>query len=100
MDSGRSRCARRRRAPDGRGEIRRFRRDHTNGAAIPGRDSESESLVRVVTFGEIMLRLGAPGFERLLQSPTLAATFGGAEANVAVALSHWGEDAGFVTVLP
>ena len=40
---------------------------------------------RVVTFGEIMLRLSPPGFERLFQSPVLSATFGGGEANVAAA---------------
>jgi 2-dehydro-3-deoxygluconokinase len=42
----------------------------------------------VITFGEIMLRLSPPGFERLLQSPMLVATFGGGEANVAVSLAH------------
>lgn len=55
---------------------------------------------RVVTFGEIMLRLKAPGHERLFQSPALEATFGGAEANVAVSLAQWGLDAVFVTALP
>ena len=40
--------------------------------------------MKVLTFGEIMLRLKAPGRERLLQSPILEATFGGGEANVAV----------------
>src|ERR1022692_172561 len=40
----------------------------------------------VVTFGETMLRLAPPGFERFLQSPQFVATFGGGEANVAVAL--------------
>jgi len=55
---------------------------------------------RVVTFGEIMLRLKSPGFERLFQSPTLEATFGGGEANVAVSLANYGLDAAFVTVLP
>lgn len=54
----------------------------------------------IVTFGEIMLRLAAPGFERLLQSPTLQATFGGGEANVAVSLARFGMPAAFVTVLP
>ena len=44
----------------------------------------------VVTFGEIMLRLSPPGFERLLQSPVLCATFGGGEANVAVSLAQFG----------
>jgi 2-dehydro-3-deoxygluconokinase len=56
--------------------------------------------MKVVTFGEIMLRLSPPGFERLLQSPTLSATFGGAEANVAVSLAHWGFDSVFVTRVP
>jgi 2-dehydro-3-deoxygluconokinase len=53
-----------------------------------------------VTFGEIMLRLAPPAFERLLQSPHFVATFGGGEANVAVALAGFGLSAAFVTVLP
>src|SRR5687767_6280001 len=55
---------------------------------------------RVVTFGEIMLRLSPPGFERLLQSPSLVATFGGGEANVAVSLAQFGLDSWYVTRLP
>lgn len=55
---------------------------------------------RVVTFGEIMLRLKSPAFERFFQSPVLEATFGGGEANVAVSLANYGMDASFVTVLP
>jgi 2-dehydro-3-deoxygluconokinase len=55
---------------------------------------------RVVTFGEIMLRLAPPGFERFLQTPQFIATFGGGEANVAVALAALGAPAAFVTVLP
>jgi 2-dehydro-3-deoxygluconokinase len=55
---------------------------------------------RIVTFGEIMLRLKAPGFERLFQSPILEATFGGGEANVAVSLANFGDDVSYVTVLP
>ncbi|MFH1477855.1 MAG: sugar kinase [Verrucomicrobiota bacterium] len=55
---------------------------------------------RIVTFGEIMLRLKSPGFERLFQSPLLEATFGGGEANVAVSLANYGLNAAFVTVLP
>jgi 2-dehydro-3-deoxygluconokinase len=55
---------------------------------------------KVVTFGEIMLRLSPPGHERLFQSPVLSATFGGGEANVAVALAHFGFDSYFVTRLP
>ncbi|HEY1338451.1 MAG TPA: sugar kinase [Bryobacteraceae bacterium] len=53
-----------------------------------------------VTFGEIMLRLAPPGFERFLQSPQFVATFGGGEANVAVALAALGVPAAYVTVLP
>jgi 2-dehydro-3-deoxygluconokinase len=47
-----------------------------------------------------MLRLAPPGFERFLQSPLLVATFGGGEANVAVALAGFGASARYVTVLP
>ncbi len=54
----------------------------------------------VVTFGEIMLRLAPPGFERFLQSPQFVATFGGGEANVAVALAGFGVPARYMTVLP
>jgi 2-dehydro-3-deoxygluconokinase len=53
-----------------------------------------------LTFGEIMLRLKTPGNERFFQSPTFEATFGGGEANVAVALANYGCDAGFVSALP
>lgn len=55
---------------------------------------------KAVTFGEIMLRLAPPGFERFLQSPQLAATFGGGEANVAVALASLGQPSAFVTAVP
>jgi 2-dehydro-3-deoxygluconokinase len=55
---------------------------------------------KTVTFGELMLRLSAPGHERLLQSPVLGATFGGGEANVAVSLAQLGLDSQFVTRLP
>ncbi len=55
---------------------------------------------RVVTFGELMLRLSPPGFERLLQSPVLSATFGGGEANVAVSLARFGVESRFVSRLP
>ncbi|MBI3681736.1 MAG: sugar kinase [Acidobacteria bacterium] len=54
----------------------------------------------VITFGEIMLRLAPPGFERLLQSPQFVATFGGGEANVAAAIAGFGYPARYVTVLP
>ena len=56
--------------------------------------------MKVITFGEIMLRLKSPGYERFFQSPSLEATFGGGEANVAVSLANYGMDAAFVTVLP
>jgi 2-dehydro-3-deoxygluconokinase len=57
-------------------------------------------MTRIVTLGEIMLRLKSPQFERLFQAPLLEATFGGGEANVAVSLARFGLDAAFVTVLP
>ena len=56
--------------------------------------------MKVLTFGEIMLRLKAPGQERFFQSPVLEATFGGGEANVAVSLANYGMEAEFLTVLP
>ncbi|MGP1576802.1 MAG: KHG/KDPG aldolase/sugar kinase fusion protein [Treponema sp.] len=55
---------------------------------------------RVVTFGEIMLRLAPPGYTRFIQTETFGATYGGAEANVAVSLANYGIDASFVTKLP
>lgn len=55
---------------------------------------------RVVTFGEIMLRLGPPGFRRFCQADSLEMSFGGAEANVCSSLALWGIDAAFVTKLP
>lgn len=57
-------------------------------------------MTRVVTFGEVMLRLKAPASERLMQSPFLEATFGGAEANVSVSLAQYGLAVSFVSVLP
>ncbi len=54
----------------------------------------------IVTFGEIMLRLAPPGFERFLQSPGFVATWGGGEANVAVSVAGFGLPAAFVTVAP
>ena len=55
---------------------------------------------RVITFGEVMLRLAPMGYLRFTQSDTYEATFGGAEANVAVSLANYGIDAAFVTKLP
>ena len=57
-------------------------------------------MTRVVTFGEVMLRLKSPAFERLFQSSVLEATFGGAEANVAVSLANYGMTATFVSAIP
>jgi 2-dehydro-3-deoxygluconokinase len=55
---------------------------------------------KIITFGEIMLRLKAPGSERFFQSPFLEATFGGGEANVAVGLARFGMDVAFVSLIP
>ncbi len=55
---------------------------------------------KFLTFGELMLRLKSPGRERLMQSPSLEATFGGGEANVAVSLANYGLDAEFLSVIP
>ena len=58
------------------------------------------SVMKVITFGEIMLRLSTPGFQRFVQSRSFDATFGGGEANVAASLAHFGLDAYFVSKLP
>ena len=55
---------------------------------------------RVITFGEIMLRLSTPGYLRFGQARQFDATFGGGEANVAVSLANYGIDAAFITRLP
>ena len=55
---------------------------------------------RIVTFGEIMLRLAPEGYTRFVQAENFGATYGGGEANVAVSLANYGEDAAFVTKLP
>ena len=55
---------------------------------------------KVVTFGELMLRLAPEGYLRFVQSEKFEATFGGAEANVAVSLANYGVDAAFVSKLP
>ncbi len=55
---------------------------------------------KVITFGEIMLRLQTPDFQRFIQAKSYDALFGGGEANVAVSLSNFGLDAAFVTKLP
>ena len=57
-------------------------------------------MARVVTFGELMVRLQPFHYERFVQANTLEFTFGGGEANVAVSLANYGMDAAFVTKLP
>lgn len=56
--------------------------------------------VKVVTFGEIMLRLTTPGYQRFVQAETFDVTHGGAEANVAASLAQFGADVHFVTKVP
>lgn len=56
--------------------------------------------MKIVTFGEIMLRLSTPGFERFLQAGHFDAVFGGGEANVAASLAGFGNEAWFVTRVP
>ena len=55
---------------------------------------------KVVTFGEIMLRLAPEGYMRFVQAESYGATYGGGEANVAVSLANYGLDTSFVTKLP
>ena len=55
---------------------------------------------KVITFGEIMLRLAPEGYYRFVQADSFGATYGGGEANVAVSLANYGFDAKFVTKLP
>ena len=57
-------------------------------------------MAKVITFGEIMLRLSTPGYLRFSQAKSYDATFGGGEANVAVSLANYGVDVKFVTRLP
>ena len=56
--------------------------------------------MKIVTFGEIMLRLAPPGFQRFTQARSFEAIYGGGEANVAVSLANFGEQVEFVTRLP
>ena len=55
---------------------------------------------KVVTFGEIMLRLSTPGFQRFVQANSFDVVYGGGESNVAVSLSNYGFDAYFVSKVP
>lgn len=56
--------------------------------------------MKVVTFGELMVRLQPFNYERFVQANSLEFSFGGGEANVAVSLANYGLDAAFVTKLP
>src|SRR5215813_13451719 len=55
---------------------------------------------RALTFGEIMLRLVTPGYQRIIQATSYDVSYAGGEANVAVSLAAFGHEAAFVTVLP
>jgi len=57
-------------------------------------------MAQVVTFGEIMLRLNPPGFQRFLQADTFEISYGGAEASVAISLANYGVSSSYVTCLP
>ncbi len=56
--------------------------------------------MRIVTFGEIMLRLSPPGFLRFSQASSFDVVYGGGESNVAVSLANFGMDSAFVSRLP
>ncbi len=55
---------------------------------------------KIITFGEIMMRLNPPGYLRFLQTDSFEATYAGGEANVAVSLANYGNDAAFVSKVP
>ena len=57
-------------------------------------------MAKVVTFGEIMMRLQPPGYKRFIQAQSLEVEYGGGEANVAVSVANYGMNACFVTKLP
>ena len=57
-------------------------------------------MARIVCFGELLIRLSAPGRELMLQTPRLETNVGGAEANVAVSLARFGHDASFISIMP
>ena len=56
--------------------------------------------MKVVSFGEIMVRLGAPDYLKLIQANKFDVSYAGAEANVAVSLANYGVETDFVTCLP
>src|SRR5262249_7698039 len=93
-----------------RGAARRHRRQRTphrlerrireNAVGRTFRSGGGTMPPRVVTFGEIMLRLGSPGFQRLFPSPMLTAPVRGGAANVAASLAQLGLQSDYVTRLP
>jgi 2-dehydro-3-deoxygluconokinase len=56
--------------------------------------------MKIITLGELMLRLSPPGFQRFVQTPSFEVSFGGGEANVAASLAHYGMESYFVSKLP
>ena len=63
-------------------------------------EKEFRDMAKVVTMGEIMLRLSTPGNEKFIQADEFDVCYGGGEANVAVSLANYGHDAEFVTKVP
>ena len=57
-------------------------------------------MAKVVTLGEIMLRLSPPGYERFAQASRFDVNYGGAEANVAASLAQFGNNAAFLSKIP
>lgn len=74
--------------------------EHSEKHSPDGQEMAVKNRCSFVCFGEVLLRLSAPGRELLLQSPHLRTSFGGAEANVAVALAGFGHRAALVSVVP
>jgi 2-dehydro-3-deoxygluconokinase len=71
-----------------------------NGDQHIRRETQPVATGKVVCFGEIMMRLSPPGFQRFVQANSFDLCFGGSEANVSVSLAEFGVDAAFVTRLP
>jgi 2-dehydro-3-deoxygluconokinase len=69
-------------------------------SSTPEESLKDNTMAKIITFGEIMLRLMPEDGHRILQTNRLEATFGGGEANVAVSLGNFGESVGYVTALP
>jgi 2-dehydro-3-deoxygluconokinase len=63
-------------------------------------DKRRRIMARIITFGEIMLRLNPESYLRFTQSPKFEASYAGGEANVAVSLANYGLDAAFVSKVP